>query len=599
MSRNRRDKVRKSLNTSDQLGYFTIEDKQSALRKLKDSYVNKKSGVVFTKQEIRSMDYSFQYQLYKNSIVYFARDFLNMHLYPHMLKWIKFIEGNKYCLIKAPRFHGKSETIAHVYITHKIVFNKNIRVLFISSTMNSVSMKSLNQVRRELTGNKELVWFFGRQFNETKGIWVDGDYYFRMKDNLWTNEAFTVTRDMNLKEPTVTAIGIGTEVLGGHYDIIICDDMVTRKNSVTQKKRDDLKSWFTETVFPLLEHKEQSGLILIGTPKHYDDLYNTVETGGNFSVLTNKAIIEGDINDTNAYVYGKKENKNGGMEITVKFHDKNIRNQYKVLWERDKDTGDGYTIEDMLKLKYTMDSTDPGNFMKELQCSMVDDNISVFPAKLLEEAKDRSKTYFRNNTEFSKSDYQFLLQTWDLSIVDSREKAEKGDTDFTVGLTVGVDYKWNTHILNIFRNRGLSPSELKNKISELYERFLPIQVIIEDVAFQRFLVGELKAETDMPIYAHRTHYNKTQEQFGVIPSLRTQFDNNKIIFPYKKPVDKQITNTFINELYCYGVDRHDDLVMALWFAIYFIQTNEIIRKLRQRVTKKERPQRKERRKRER
>ena len=65
LSRNRRDKVRKSLNTSDQLGYFTIEDKQSALEKLKESYVNKKSGVIFTKQEIRSFDYSFQYHILK------------------------------------------------------------------------------------------------------------------------------------------------------------------------------------------------------------------------------------------------------------------------------------------------------------------------------------------------------------------------------------------------------------------------------------------------------------------------------------------------------------------------------------------------------
>lgn len=594
MSRKRREKVRTAINKPDSLGYFTIEDKQNALEKLKQSYTQGQKGIVFTKQEIRSFDYSFQYQLYRNSVAYFARDFLNMHLYPHMLKWIKFIENNRYCLIEAPRFHGKSETISHIYITHAIVFNKNIRVLFISSTMNSVSMKSLNQVRRELTGNKELVWFFGRQFDERKGIWVDGDYYFRAKDNLWTNEAFTVTRDKNLKEPTVTAIGIGTEVLGGHYDKIICDDMVTRKNSATQKKRDDLKSWFTETVFPLLEHKELSRLVLIGTPKHYDDLYNTVEKGGNFAILKNKAIIEGDINDTSAYTFERVEKKNGNMKLEVKFNDNEVKEKYKVLWNKDKKTGDGFTIEEMLQLKYTMDSTDPGNFMKELQCSMVDDNVSVFPAKLLEEAKDRSQTYLKSIDEFDRNKYQFIIQTWDLSVVDSREKAEKGDTDFTVGLTVGVDQNWNIHILNVFRNRGLSPQQLKDKIRELYDRFMPIQVIIEDVAFQRFLVGELKAETNMPIHAHKTHYNKTQELFGVIPLLRYQFENGKVFFPYRTPVDKQISNVFINELYCYQVEKHDDLVMALWFAVYFIQTNEIIRKIRMRTKKIERPKRRER-----
>jgi len=568
---------------------FTMEDKNNALKKLK--LLKNGINANLTKQEIRSLDYKFQYELYKKNVNAFSRDFLNLYLYPHMLSWINFINNNKYSLIQAPRDHGKSETIGHVFVTHQIAYNHNIRILFISATVSSVSMKSLRQVRQELSQNEELGWFFGKQFDTYKGIWLDNEYYFHSKSNVWTKTEFQVSRDKVLKEPTVTAIGVGTEVLGGHYDLIIADDIVTRKNCRTETKRNEIKGWFTDTILPLLEDNKDSKLIVIGTPKHYDDLYATLEKNSVFNTKKDKAIIEGDINDNNIFYFDKKVIDDQALDLNVKFYNEEDKKNYKILWNYDNINNCGKTIENLLITKFMMDSVEPGKFMKEYQCELTDEKFDLFPITWLNGIKLYDKSYinkFEGNKYYDRSNFIIVLQSIDLSVIDSIEKAEQNDSDYTVITTIGVDKEFNKHILHIFRRRGLTPKELKFSIKELYNNFHPDIVIMENVAFQNFLVSEIKSETDIPIIGHHTSSNKYDE-FGVIPALRFQIENKKILFPYKTNLDRQITDIVLTEIHQYQKAKHDDTVMSLWFALYFLATNKIAKRLR--IGIKDRPKR--------
>ena len=47
--------------------------------------------------------------------------------------------------------------------------------------------------------------------------------------------------------------GAFANLQGGHYDVILLDDIVDEKNSATEKARARLLSWYYEELMPCLE----------------------------------------------------------------------------------------------------------------------------------------------------------------------------------------------------------------------------------------------------------------------------------------------------------------------------------------------------------
>lgn len=540
------------------------------------SQINDNENVSLSREEIKELPINLQYELYKLRLDYFTRDFLNLFLYKHQRKWIEHITKNRLSLLLAPRDHGKSETVGKALVTHQICFNMNIRILFISETIDSVALRSLNQVRYELEYNQDLLNFFRDYYN-------DKNFTFRVRGQDWTQDNFTINRNANLKEPTVKAAGARSAITGQHYDLIICDDIISDKSVRVERQREITREWFTKTLLSLLSDNEISKMVVIGTPKHYDDIYKTLEEGKVFAVRRDRAIIEGDLSDTSQFDYIIDEKSN---TVHVVFSKREYRDNFKLLWEYNERTGHGKKIEDLLLKKYNMDSIDPGQFTKEIQCEIQDGDLSLFSYSLLEQSKDIHVSYIDSiedvHKEFSNKSIKHIIQSWDLSIVSDKEKANKYDRDYTVGVTLGIDDKFNKYLLNIYRERGLTTYEIKSKIFELYNKFKSDAVIIERNSAQDYLVQELSAETMIPLYPHSTNrLNKTDSMRGVIQLWHANLFNKKIKFPYNSIQDKRKTDIIFNELHRYGAEKHDDTVMAIWFTLYFISNSELLKKYRE------------------
>jgi phage terminase large subunit-like protein len=551
--------------------------------------INSGKKISLSKKEIQQLPIELQYELYKQRIDYFTRDFLDLFLYKHHRRWINHIDTHKNSLLMAPRDHGKSETVGKALVTHKICFNLNIRILFISETVDSVALKSLNQVRHELEFNVELLEFFRKYYKNPS-------FSFRLRGNTWTQSDFLVNRTKNLKENTVHAAGAKTSITGQHYDLIICDDIISDKSVRVEKQREILREWFSKTLINLLVDTEDSKICVIGTPKHYDDIYKTLEEGNVFSVLRDKAIIEGDLN-SEYYQYIIDE-KNDSVKVVFPHEEDKLR--YKLLWPYNEKTGHGKTIEALLLKKYTMDSIDPGQFTREIQCEILDDDLSLFSYSLLDSAKDIHLSYIDDIKElpnwYSSKNIRYIIQSWDLAVVSDKNRATQRDTDYTVGITFGLDENFNKYLLNIFRDRGLSQYDLKSKIFELATIFNPDAVIIERNAAQDFMVQELAASTNIPIYPHTTtKMNKSDSLRGLLQLWHTNLYNHKIKFPYHTMQDKRKTDIIFNELHRYGSEKHDDTIMSIWFTLYFISNSELMKAYRethafQRPTRSNRPQ---------
>lgn len=84
----------------------------------------------------------------------------------------------------------------------------------------------------------------------------------------------TRLRNSKLREPTFTALGLGSKVTGGHYDVVIGDDWVTLENARTKLQRERILDFWRFTVKGTCEPWCRVGFY--GTRYHPKDFYGTV-----------------------------------------------------------------------------------------------------------------------------------------------------------------------------------------------------------------------------------------------------------------------------------------------------------------------------------
>jgi predicted phage terminase large subunit-like protein len=157
-------------------------------------------------------------------------------------------------LVLAPRGFGKSTLLSVVRCIFELVRDPEIRILLVSCTR-----AQAEAFLREVRGHVEHNRGFRRIFGSVSGA-------------KWTaRELIVNTRRKIRKEPTIFSTGTDCALVSRHFDLIICDDIVSEDNSRTESGREKLKTWFFKVLLPCLE--PDARLALVGTRYHYRDLY--------------------------------------------------------------------------------------------------------------------------------------------------------------------------------------------------------------------------------------------------------------------------------------------------------------------------------------
>lgn len=86
----------------------------------------------------------------------------------------------------------------------------------------------------------------------------------------WAADQFTVRRDVELRDPSMLAKGIGANITGLRADLIICDDVEVPRNCDTALKRMDLREKLEELDYILTPQGMQ---LYIGTPHTFYTIY--------------------------------------------------------------------------------------------------------------------------------------------------------------------------------------------------------------------------------------------------------------------------------------------------------------------------------------
>ena len=443
--------------------------------------------------------------------------FFGIKYFPHLItqtcspfhyRLIEIAESTKYDRISilAPRGHAKSTWLSIIYPIWKIVNNRDVKIIIVSDTGDQAEM-FLRAIKDELEANECLIEDFG-------------SFYDRPKSggkNVWKAHDITVSGCLRSKEPTIICGGTGKSIVGRRADLIIVDDPLNDENTESERQRRKTLRWFRKTLTPIV-NPETGKIIVIGTRKHPEDLHKELGKNPQYKQFIFKAL--GDDGKTPLW---------------------------KERWPRER----------LLREKEEIGSL---VFAQEYQNEPISEETTYFRREWIEKCYRYNSMlvnhYIGENPVFT---------GWDLSVVADRVRAEEHDSDYTVGITIELREDGTRHILDIYRERGLTPAQILDVIKTKGENFKPALITIENNLFQCLYEQQLVSTTDLPIVGHTTGREK-MDVFKGVPSLSVLFENGKYSIPRGDERSAQLADILTNELVGLGIEPHDDMVIALWIA---------------------------------
>jgi hypothetical protein len=215
----------------------------------------------------------------------FSVQFLDTQLFNHQLNWLDLLDGKeprwqppgityepgdpKRILINVPPEHAKSTTITTNYVLHQIVTKPNTRVIIVSKTQ-GMARKFLGAIKTRLSHPSYMK--LQTAFGPNGGYKADSTQWSADMIYLGTG------RDSGEKDPTVQALGFGSQIYGARADLIILDDVVMNSNAHEWEKQIE---WLQKEVITRLGRHGK--LLIVGTRVAPIDLYKMIRDGGQWT----------------------------------------------------------------------------------------------------------------------------------------------------------------------------------------------------------------------------------------------------------------------------------------------------------------------------
>lgn len=413
-------------------------------------------------------------------------------------------ESHDQKLILAPRGHLKSTVCTVGYALWRVVQNPNIRILIANYKLSNAEA-FLSQMRGAFLMNDLLKAHFPKVIPDVKKA-------------KWNQSQITVNRTQNHKEATIEVAGVGSEITGRHYDLIIYDDIVGPENITTKEQIDKLKAWYNQTQFLLEPGGDQ---VMIGTRWHFDDLYGwIIQNLDNYKVFKRG-------------IYGVD-----GLPVWPEKFTTAVIEKIKGQMERDPRGGK-----------------------------------ALFVAQYLNEVMDEETAFFKRVflKRFTEAELPSRLG---VTITVDPAISERETADFSAMTVRGIDEDHKWFILDAWHKRGVSPKDLIDKIFELYVKWRDLGytidgVAVESVAYQKSLQYHIREEmfkrgVFMPL--QELKYSNTSKEYR-IKGLINLYENGALLF---REAAEDDTSDLLDEMFRFPRTVHDDLLdsVAMHAEIY-------------------------------
>jgi len=481
----------------------------------------------------------------------------------------------KRIVISYPRNHGKSQHISVSYVMWLMAMDHNVTILLVCNT-ESMAKDFLAQVISNIEANDRYQRFACYVDKDTikdpadRGVIPQMKGYSKAKKN-WSGRSISIRRtDLNVKEPTVTAVGLFGSILSKRAKVIICDDIVDQENSETEDQRKKVVEWVDTTIRPVLL-ASGSRFLYLGNTWHMDDLVSRLLKNPFYDYRNKvKAIIQDPINinlwdEWAKILYNEDIEFKDRQTMAQAFYEKNkeaMDEGIQLLWpDRFEGSGHGYGWF------YLERKNNPYAFARMYQCDPSLRPDQKFEESWLQEAINKGSKY---SLQLGKRDgFEMELTTEGLDLAISEEKK----SDDTVLLTLDrVKYSTDPNIKrgdifvrNIWRGK-FSPATVRNTVKEHYDKLQPDGIRVESVGFQESMVRDLD-DMGVPVRGYKTGKEKKDPYAGV-NSLAIFAEDKKLILPYDihDPATTRLISQLMNEMRAFPDGHTGDSLMAMWFA---------------------------------
>lgn len=314
------------------------------------------------------------------------------------------------------------------------------------------------------------------------------------------------------------AVGVGGTPIGKGADVAIIDDPIkSRKEAESPKYREDLKSWYTSSIYSRLEG--QGAVILMHQRWHDDDLAGWLleeHADENWEVLNLPALAEED--DVLGRVPGEA-----------------------LWWQR----------YDEIRLNRIQRSVGPKDF------------LSMYQQRPREETGDEFKEeYLLRYTKFPSE----IAMGMNLYLMVDPASSKKKGSDYTVMMIVGLGTDGNYYLIDAIRER-LKLSERASKLIEMHQEWRPnetgyekygkdsdiehIQGVQEGINY-RFHIHELGGNQLAKVERIRRLLPDLEAGKWYFPERLMKKDSEGVIYDFME--------VLWNEMKAFPVGKHDDAV---------------------------------------
>jgi len=244
------------------------------------------------------------------------------------------------------------------------------------------------------------------------------------------------------------AVSIGGAITGQGADVIIIDDLMKAQDALSERRRDESREFYEQTLYSRLDDKRKPRIIAIQQRLHEDDFAGYLIDKGTFGNLNLPAIA--DTEQCLPLYHGRQFHRRIGDVLSPE------REPIEALNDiREEITSYAFSAQYLQ------------NPVPEDSCHLRLERMNLI------------------DTPPERSAMQRVVQSWDTAIKDGP------NCDFSVCTTWGWRDRW--YLLDVYRAR-LDFPDLKAAALDLKRRWRPERVLVEDAGSGSSLVQQLRSE---------------------------------------------------------------------------------------------------------
>ena len=427
-----------------------------------------------------------------------------------------------------PRDHGKSEIFCIAYPLRRLCEDPDIRILIVQKTATEAE-KTLTVIKTELEKNQALKSYYARYWehlvgerdisNATGAIDREG-----RKESAWQRRRIYVKRKRRGKDPTVEAVGVGGAITGGHFDVIILDDVEDDENTKTPDRLERLREWFSGTIMQLRE--PHTKMVVVGTLKtSAKDIYNFILENPSWNCRVVSAILSHQLEEIDYEPVYDDE----GVVVDVEVRTPDVKTLWPARWD----------IRALLL-----------DMLASIRSIWIREKLNDLTALAGKVFKREWFSYVER--EALPATFEQVIQSWDTAFEEHQA------ADWSVCLTLGL-FLGKVYVLDVFRAKLEFP-ELVAAMKSQYARWRPLEVLVEKKASGRSARQVLERETLIPLIpVDPGSQNKVERARPVTPF----YESGRVVHV----AGTAWLDTFEDELTLFPEAAHDDQVDAVTYGI--------------------------------